>query len=262
MPEHQHIFVGGLHRSGTTPLARVLGAHSEISGLSGTGVPEDEGEHLQDVFPRIRAYGGMSRFARATDAHLTESSPLVSVENHKRLMETWSPYWDLSKPFLLEKSPANMIRFRFLQEIFPGSYFIAIARHPVVTALAIQKWNPRIVARNGRRRVSLSDTVEHWEVAHSILREDVPHLRNVHFLCYEQLVANPDLELKKVQEFLGLRTPIDSSAIRGGFGSSYAQKWASMPAGGVFSRRQYRKIIGMSLPEASALGYSVNDLPA
>ena len=57
------VFVGGLHRSGTTPLARVLGAHPEISGLSGTGVSEDEGQHLQDVYPRIRAHGGMGRFA-------------------------------------------------------------------------------------------------------------------------------------------------------------------------------------------------------
>lgn len=262
MPEHQHIFVGGLHRSGTTPLARILGAHPEISGLSGTGVPEDEGEHLQDVFPRIRAYGGMSRFARSANAHLTESSSLINVENRDTIMREWSPYWDLSKHFLLEKSPANMIRFRFLQEMFPESYFIAIARHPIVTALAIQKWNPKVVARNGRRRVSLSKTVEHWEIAYRILREDLPYLRNVHVLCYEELVANPDVELKKVQQFLGLDAPIDSGGIRTGLDRSYAEKWDALSAQGVLARRQFRKIMAMRLPEASLFGYDVNDLSA
>jgi len=33
---HQFVFLAGLHRSGTTLLARLLAAHSEISGFSET----------------------------------------------------------------------------------------------------------------------------------------------------------------------------------------------------------------------------------
>ena len=40
------VFIGGLHRSGTTPLADALAQHPDISGLSGTGAPHDEGQHL------------------------------------------------------------------------------------------------------------------------------------------------------------------------------------------------------------------------
>lgn len=258
--ESQHVFVGGLHRSGTTPLAQILGAHPEISALSATGVPEDEGEHLQDVFPKIRAYGGMSQFARADAAHLTESSPLVSARNRAALMSAWSPYWDLSRRYLLEKSPANMIRFRFLEALFPGSHFIAIVRHPVVAALAIQKWNPVIVARNGRRRASLSRTVDHWERAHAILRDDTPYLQNLHVMCYERLVANPEFELKKLQQFLGLSAPIDSDAIKAGLNGQYAQQWKAMATRGILSRGKYEKIVRMRLPEAAAYGYDMKDL--
>ena len=45
------VFVGGLHRSGTTPFAKVLGEHPEVSGLVNTGVRKDEGQHLQPVYP-------------------------------------------------------------------------------------------------------------------------------------------------------------------------------------------------------------------
>ena len=58
MEDHRFVFLAGLHRSGTTLLARLLAAHPEISGFSETGVPADEGQHLQGVYPAAREYGG------------------------------------------------------------------------------------------------------------------------------------------------------------------------------------------------------------
>ena len=54
MTDHRLVFVGGLHRSGTTPLTRCLAAHAQISGFAHTGVEEDEGQHLQTVHPPAR----------------------------------------------------------------------------------------------------------------------------------------------------------------------------------------------------------------
>ena len=43
MSDHRIVFVGGLHRSGTTALARCLAAHPLVSGFSGTAAREDGG---------------------------------------------------------------------------------------------------------------------------------------------------------------------------------------------------------------------------
>lgn len=251
------VFVGGLHRSGTTPLARLLGAHPDISGLSGTGVAEDEGQHLQDVYPRIRAYGGMGRFANDPAAHLTAESVLVSERNAARLVEIWSPYWDLRKRLLLEKSPANLIMGGFLQALFPGSALIVVMRHPLAVALAMQKWNPLVVARNGRRRVTLSGLVAHWLRAHDLLRRDAPGLRRLHVVRYEDLVAAPDAELSSVAELLGLSTPLAADAVRPGMGERYQRQWDAMATGSPLARHVRRSIETRFADAVAEYGYDI-----
>ena len=140
MSDHRLVFVGGLHRSGTTPLARCLADHPQISGLSGTGVEEDEGQHLQSVYPPARAHGGPGRFALSAAAHLTETSPLLTPEVGPRLLEQWSPHWDLSRPVLVEKSPPNLLMTRFLQGAFPDARFVMVVRHPAIVSLSTRKW--------------------------------------------------------------------------------------------------------------------------
>ncbi len=256
------VFVGGLHRSGTTPLTRALAAHPEISGLTNTGVPEDEGQHLQDVYPRLRSLGGMGRFARHPRAHLTENSDLVSPENASRLLAALTPYWDLDRRLLLEKSPANLVMGRFLQALFPGSALVVVVRNPVVSALALEKWNPLLVARNGRRRTTLVGRVENWVRAHAILRGDLAHLRRVRVLRYEDLVDRPDVELGAISRLLRLSTPITSDSIRSGRSDEYAERWAAMATGNPVQRRVRARIVDRFAGDMLAYGYDAETLAA
>jgi hypothetical protein len=214
---HQLVFVGGLHRSGTTPFARALAAHPAVSGFENTGVEEDEGQHLQDVMPTGQAFGGPGRFALDPGASMTESSPLVSRSNAERLSQQWSKHWDLDRPVLLEKSPPNIVRMRFLQALFPSASFIIVVRHPVIVSLSTKKW---------AKATSYDRLFEHWFTAHDIMRRDAPMIDRLHIVKYEDMILAPDDTLAEAASFLHLDGPIPSDTLQGNRSSTYEQTWS------------------------------------
>lgn len=219
MEGHRLVFLAGLHRSGTTLLARLLAAHPEISGFSGTGVPADEGQHLQDVYPPASVYGGPGRFGFAPESHVTEASPLVSEENARAIFEQWSAHWDLARPVLLEKSPPNLLKTRFLQALYPGSAFVVIVRHPIPVSIPTARWR-------GTRRYD--QMLEHWLRCHALFEADRDHLERVHVLQYEELVRDPAGTLRATFEFLELESIAPSEQIEGGANEKYFRQWQEM----------------------------------
>jgi hypothetical protein len=216
---HRLVFLAGLHRSGTTLLARLLAAQPEVSGFSGTGVPADEGQHLQDVYPPAAAYGGPGRFGFAPESHLTEESPLVSEENARALFGQWSAHWDLARPVLLEKSPPNLLKTRFLQALFPGSAFVVVVRHPIPVSIPTARWR-------GTRRYD--HILAHWLRCHALFETDREHLERVHVLQYEQLVRDPATVLRETFEFLELDPIPPNEPVDGGANAKYFGQWQEM----------------------------------
>jgi hypothetical protein len=215
MTQHRHVFVGGLHRSATTLLGKVLAQHPEISGLENTGVIEDEGQLLQSVFPTDMAHGGPGRFAFDPGAHLTEASPLAGEAQAAAVRKAWSPYWNLDRPVLLEKSPPNLIRSRYLQALFPNSWFIFIIRHPVAASLATHKWSG----------TGIHSLIHHWLVAHDLLRTDLPFLKRSIVISYEALLARPAETLATLRQFLEL-APFEFDAnLRADGNQRYHDRW-------------------------------------
>ncbi len=219
MEEHQLVFLGGLHRSGTTLLARLLAAHPSVSGFSGTGAPADEGQHLQSVYPPAKVYGGPGRFGFAPEAHLTEYSPLVGDESARRLFAEWSRYWNLERPVLVEKSPPNLLKTRFLQALFPDAAFVVVLRHPIPVSLATARW------RETRR---LHPLLEHWLRCHELFADDRESLRRLHVVRYEDLVRDPQTSLAGVWEFLDLAPAPLSEPVEPGSNEAYFARWRSL----------------------------------
>ncbi len=215
--EHRFVFLAGMHRSGTTLLARLLAAHPEVSGFSDTGVPADEGQHLQSVYPAAKVWGGPGRFGFAPEAHFTEAD--ASEEKAQRLFEEWSPHWDLARPVLLEKSPPNLLKTRFLQALFPGSSFVVVLRHPIAVTLATAKW--RRTRRYGR-------LVEHWLRCHETFAADRPKLGRVHVIRYDNLVREPERVLRGVFDFLELDPIPPSEPVEAGADERYFAQWREL----------------------------------
>ncbi|MFL6069728.1 MAG: sulfotransferase family protein [Actinomycetes bacterium] len=221
--DQQLVFVGGLHRSGTTLLARLLASHPDATGLSGTGAPEDEGQHVQDVYAPAERHGGTGRFALKAKAHLTEESPLATPESAQRLWEAWRPYWDSDQRFLIEKSPPNIVMGRFLQQLYPTAAFVFIVRHPVTVTLATRKW---------RKRTSLPRLMSNWFRAHERTQSDLSSLHRVHMVSYEWLITDPASVMTEVTQFLQMPGTIDTSSVDAGGSTRYEQEWKSLLADG------------------------------
>jgi len=251
----QIAILGGLHRSGTTLLFRMLREHPAVSGFANNqdanqwlGV-EDEGQFLQSVYPPAMCWGGPGLFAFSPEAHLTEASELLTEENRTKLPREWFPFFDLSKRVLLEKSPPNIIWTRFLQSVFPNSWFGIIVRHPVAVSLATEKWCPT-------GPISL---IEHWLVAHETFEKDRAHLKRVMTVKYETLISQPPATLATIYEFLGLDPYPTTFQATSEHNEKYFEKWRMM-AQDPQSSATVRECIDRYETRVRAFGYSLQDL--
>lgn len=271
--DRRFVFIGGLHRSGTTLLARMLETASCASGLDGSPARMGEGQHLQLVYPTGVDYGGPTDWAWHPRSHLTEAD--LPDDAAARLWAAWSPWWRPDAELLVEKSPPNLTKMRYLQAAFPGARFVVLTRHPVSQAYALHRWSPTVLRRIG---VGFTHQVEHWVHAHETFLRDAPYLENLHVVRYEHLVTEPKRELARIEEFLDVELPVeavlmaDPTALDG-----YVELWDQLRSGRrVGNPRDGKERIRTQVERAtmpiearrmrrladriSALGYRIDDL--
>jgi Sulfotransferase family len=267
------VFVCGLHRSGTSVLGRNIARFDDCTGFKNTGVTEDEGQFLQDIYPVAFKYGGPGRFGFDPRAHRTETSPLLTPQNVTRLRESWHRYWDKSKRIHVEKTPSNILMTRFLQAAFPNSYFVVIRRHPIAVSLASQKmWKINLSP--------LHRLLEHWLHCHELFEDDKQYLRRVYELTYEAYVKDPARYHEEIAAFIGTRLsrpsqddtlrsvvqvgsqiPVRMSEdaldeISGAHNEKYLQRWSKLLLHSPF-KGYYRYLAGKYEPSFRPYNYSL-----
>lgn len=221
-PDSPMVFVCGLHRSGTSLLTKVLQRCDDIGGFEGTHAIEDEGQHLQSVYPTDRDLGHPGSFGFDPEAHLTESSNLRNEPRRRKLARQWSRYLPPGKSFYLEKSPPNLLKSRYLQAMFPNAKFIVVKRHPIAVSLATKKWNTSW----------LPSLIHHWVHCYEVWQRDREHIRDYLEVSYEDFVTQPRETLSTVGAFLGLDglerrcLPEDDHGIKPGVNNRYFELWS------------------------------------
>jgi Sulfotransferase family len=270
--DYKYVFVCGLQRSGTSVLGRNVARLENSTGFKNTGVLQDEGQYLQDVYQTDAEYGGTGRFGFDPRAHLTETSSLLTAENVARLRASWHSHWDNTRTICVEKTPSNLIKTRFLQAAFTNSYFIVIKRHPVAVSMATQRW--KVSVR------SLHRMLEHWLRCHDVFKQDKKYLKHVYELAYEDYIENSARYHEEIAVFLGTRLPTPPSEdsfryvtqwrdpvglrvpecamedVTGAHNKKYFDRWSHLLTSSPF-KGYYRYIARKYEPEFAKYGYSL-----
>ena len=225
MIEQPFIFIAGHHRSGTSLLCAIIRDHPLVSGLSNTGVPEDEGQHLQTVFKPAQAYGGPGKYIFDKDSHMDENHVLANSQSAATIFHDWSHFYDPECHYYVEKSPPNLVKTRFLQKLFPNSKFLVIYRHPIAVAYATQKMLAKWRHATKRSVPSIRSLVEHSLRGYETFMQDAPHLRNLFVIRYEDFITTPQTTANRICAFLALDEIQVRRVIHSHINNTYFSKW-------------------------------------
>ncbi len=192
-PADPPIFVVGMPRTGTTLVERILASHSQVASA---GESQNFGVLLK------RAVGTPS--PRVLDVEtIARSSSIDLPAVGRAYVERTRPGGD--RPRFVDKMPLNFFYLGHIARALPGARVVVVRRHPLDTCLSNfrQLFALRLsyydyaydLLDTGRYYLAFDRLVAHW-------RRLLPG--RIHELAYEQLVADPHGETRRLLRHCGL----------------------------------------------------------
>jgi len=207
------IIIGGVNRSGTSLMRRLIGSHSQVSipptDFEFFRITQDlaigtAGERRETMarlleYPKIQAWG-LPREEVLAAAEQAGSSDrdlfLLLLEQYRRLRGTPRCGW---------KTPMLEFHLDRLDAWFGQSYrFVHLVRHPLDT-YASNRWY-----EGQERRLYTEGWANQWARSAAIaIRRSVTQKNQYRLVRYEDLIASPWAILVDLCEFVGLRPEIE-----------------------------------------------------
>lgn len=190
----QWVFLVGCYNSGTTLLSKMLGWHPDISALP------TEGHFLTDQFVKDyevglpRMWAGREELFRLIEK---DTGP-----DPARVKKEWGMRLNTAKPVLVEKSPSNSVRVRWLNHHFQPACFICIIRNGYAVAEGIRRKADPKHLRDGW---PIEMAAYQWKRTYEVIEEDSVYLKRMLFVKYEDLVNDPAGELNRIADFTGVK---------------------------------------------------------
>ena len=185
------IFIVGMPRSGTTLLEQILDSHESVHGAG-------ELTYLNDAIYQV---GGL-----VPGQLFTEKVAGFTPDQIKKIAELYSQHlWALSpkSEFISDKMPANFLYIGLIYLAFPHAKIIHAMRDPIDTCFSCyaRLFNDTMdiaydLETLGHYYVMYRKVMAHW---HKVLPVDT-----ILDLSYEDMVADPEEQTRRVLEFVGL----------------------------------------------------------
>ncbi len=187
------IFIVGLPRSGSTLLEQILSSHPEVEGT----------RELSDIPSMTRAVPEYPESIARFDRQEIEAFAA-------RYLSRTQAYRMLGKPRFVDKMLGNFAHLGLIHLMFPRAAIIDTRRHPLGCGFSCYKQLfvrelgfSYELAELGRFYRDYAELMEHFDTV-------LP--RRVHRVYYEQLVADPEKEVRRLLDYCGL--PFEAECLR------------------------------------------------
>jgi hypothetical protein len=221
MHDMKPVFIGGCHRSGTTLLGDLLGAHPQclttpesqfkINALEGAGLPQNRSE-VESLLERAENMRSLSRWNLQPSAfELPGDMEFRYSALMQRLVSAYGETVDkTSFDFWVDHTPTNVRHLRMLFSEFPEARAIHLVRdgRGVAASVLPLDWGPNTIV-----------AAAHWwahHIAFGLAAETHFGGDRILRVRYEDLVAEPGAELERICRWLGVDY-VDEMQQGGGF---------------------------------------------
>lgn len=196
------IFIVGIPRSGSTLIEQILASHSEIEGtrelpyltslvrdLAAAARREGRGAYPEFL-------GGMSR----------EEIEAIG----QRYLDKAARHRPLGRPRFVDKMLSNFGHVGLIRLMFPNAKILDARRHPLGTGFSCFK---QMFARGLAFTYNLHEMGRYWRGYHDLMEHtDAVLPGQVYRVHYERLVADPEAEVRRILDYLGL--PFEAQCLR------------------------------------------------
>ena len=192
------VFIVGTYNSGTTLVHRILATHPDVGVLPG------EGHFLTTELATPRSHGLRRLWALKPELFYLDENSNAPIDVLK-LKRQWGIHFnDVTKPVLVEKTPVNAARTRWLQKHFERAHFIGMVRNGYAVAEGIR--------RKEGHPIDIAARV--WARSNEIMLRDFEKLEHRILIRYEDLTESFEALMSQVWSLLELDPPNESFSDR------------------------------------------------
>ena len=193
-PAPDPIFIVGMPRAGSTLVEQILASHPAIEGTA----------ELPDLPAIARRLD--ERKARGDISHYPECLADFGADQLRTLGEEYLERASIQRvtdrPFFIDKLPNNWLHVGLIRLILPNARVIDARRHPLACGFSNFKQH---YARGQRFSYDLADIGSYYRQYVTLMRHfDAVLPGYVHRVIHEDLVEDPEREVRRLLEFLGL----------------------------------------------------------
>jgi cytochrome c-type biogenesis protein CcmH/NrfG len=196
------IFIVGLPRAGSTLIEQILSSHSQVEGT----------QELPDIIALARRLGGRSKSA----AESAYPDALADLSRHdlkalgEEYLERARVHRKLGRPYFIDKMPNNFAHLGLIQLILPNARVIDARRHPLGGCFSGFKQH---FARGQTFTYDLTDLGRYYaDYVELMAHFDAVLPGRVHRVIYEQMVADPEAQVRRLLDHCGL--PFEDACLK------------------------------------------------